>query len=79
MSLKEIIVAINKFEDGVKVATPPVIDTKDKAALHILRMLTSPMALMSRPAREEIEKLATQYNISALDLINTATNRAKRM
>ena len=70
-------VSLRKAKENIDQASEH-IDTKDKAALHILRMLTSPMALMSRPAREEIEKLATQYVATVFECLGLEPAGDKR-
>jgi hypothetical protein len=47
------------------------------AAKAILNTLRSPLALMSKPSREEALRLARDFNVTALDLLELAIRRAR--
>jgi hypothetical protein len=51
--------------------------TRAQATAHILAMLRSPMAMMSKPSREQAESLARDHQITALDLLALAHKRAR--
>lgn len=50
---------------------------KAQAARFILNVLRSPIALLSRPTREEALELATRFEVTAADLIEQAARRAR--
>jgi hypothetical protein len=47
--------------------------TKEEATVYILRVLKSPMMVMS-PAKTTAMNLAAEHNITAIDLINVYEN-----
>lgn len=53
--------------------------TKEQAILKILKVLKSPMMVMSKPNRDEALTLAEEYGITAKDLIEVWTNIAMRV
>ena len=50
---------------------------KAQAARMILNVLRSPIALMTRPTREEALELAVRFEVTAADLIELAARRAR--
>jgi hypothetical protein len=50
---------------------------KAQAARMILNVLRSPIALMSRPTREEALELAKRFEVTAADLVELAVGRAR--
>ncbi len=46
------------------------------AVSEVLRMLRSPISLMTKSERERAEQLAVEYAITAFDLLALATKRA---
>lgn len=50
---------------------------REKAIEFVLAVLRSPLGLMSKPTRDKITQLAQEHNITALDLIETATHKAR--
>jgi hypothetical protein len=53
------------------------VTPKQLATAKILAGLRSPMSLMSRPFRLDLEALAKEHEITALDLLALANERAK--
>lgn len=51
--------------------------TREEAANRILTVLRNPLLLMSIPDRTEVESLATEHNLSALDLLAAARKKAR--
>jgi hypothetical protein len=45
----------------------------------VLGVLRSPLSLMSVPTREQAEALSREYNITALELLQFAIQRARNM
>ena len=50
---------------------------KAQATRFILNVLRSPIALMTRPMREEALELAKRFEVTAADLIELAAGRAR--
>jgi len=55
-----------------------VTTPKEKAALLVLALLRSPLALLSRQSREDVLTQVREHGISAEDLIFAALKDAKR-
>jgi hypothetical protein len=55
-----------------------MISTKAQAVRMILSVLRSPLSLLSRPAREEALEVAVRFEVTAADLIELATSRARK-
>jgi hypothetical protein len=53
--------------------------TKEEAAVKILKVLNSRMAVMSKPMRDEALTLAEEYGINTKDLIEEWTKIAERI
>lgn len=53
--------------------------TKEEAAVKILKVLNSRMAVMSKPMRDEALTLADEYGITVEDLIEKWTKIAERI
>lgn len=53
--------------------------TKEQAIVKILKVLKSPMMVMSKPNRDEALTLAETYGINAKDLIEVWSNIAMRV
>ena len=53
--------------------------TKEQAILKILKVLKSPMMVMSKPNRDEALTLAEEHGITAKDLIEEWTRIAERI
>lgn len=52
------------------------MDEKRKAALFIVALLRTPLALLS-PDRQKARELAERYNLTALDLLDAAHKKAR--
>ena len=52
---------------------------KEEAIVKILKVLKSPMMVMSKPNRDEALTLAEEYGITAKDLIEEWTRIAERI
>ena len=52
---------------------------KEQAILKILKVLKSPMMVMTKPNRDEALTLAEEYGIMAKDLIEEWTKIAERI
>ena len=52
---------------------------RDAAILKILKVLKSPMMVMSKPNRDEALTLAEQYSITVTELITAWSNMAMRV
>ena len=55
-----------------------MLTPKKKAADTVLALLRNPLAALSKPDREDVQRLAQEHALSALDLIEAALRRAKR-
>ena len=53
--------------------------TKEEAIVKILKVLNSRMAVMSKPNRDEVLKLAEEYAVTAKDLIEAWQQIAMRV
>lgn len=53
--------------------------TKEQAIIKILKVLKSPMMVMSKPNRDEALTLAEEHGITAKDLIEVWSNMAMRV
>jgi len=53
--------------------------TKEEAIRKILKVLKSPMMVMSKPNRDEALTLAEEHGITAKDLIDMAYQMAMRI
>jgi hypothetical protein len=53
--------------------------SKEEAIVKILKVLKSPMMVMSKPNRDEALTLAEEYGIMAKDLIEEWTRIAERI
>ncbi len=53
-------------------------ESKRKAILAILYALRNPLVMMSIPDREHAMKLATEHNITALELLEFSRERYQR-
>ena len=53
--------------------------TKEEAIVKILKVLKSPMMVMSKPNRDEALTLAEDYGITAKDLITTWEQMAMKI
>ena len=53
--------------------------TKEQAILKILKVLKSPMMVMSKPNRDEALTLAEEYGITVTELITAWSNIAMRV
>ena len=53
--------------------------TKEQAILKILKVLKSPMMVMSKPNRDEALTLAEEYGITVTELITAWSNMAMRV
>ena len=53
--------------------------TKQEAILKILKVLKSPMMVMSKPHHDEALTLAEEYGITAKDLIEVWSDMAMRV
>jgi S-methylmethionine-dependent homocysteine/selenocysteine methylase len=53
--------------------------TKTQAIVKILQVLNSRMAVMSKPNRDEVLKLAEEYGVTAKDLIEAWEQIAMRV
>ena len=53
--------------------------TKEQAILKILKVLKSPMMVMSKPNKDEALTLAEEYGITAKDLIEVWTDLAMKV
>lgn len=53
--------------------------TKEEAMIKILKVLKSPMMVMSKPNRDEALTLAEQHGITAKDLIEVWAELAMRV
>ena len=53
--------------------------TKEQAILKILKVLKSPMMVMSKPNKDEALTLAEEYGITAKDLIGVWADLAMRI
>jgi hypothetical protein len=51
-------------------------EAKSKAVRQILRALNNPLVMMSVPERELAFKLASEFEITAIDLLEMAHGRA---
>jgi len=52
---------------------------KEDATLFILKLLSSRMAVLSNPMRQDALDLANEYGITVKDLIRTALERAQNV
>jgi hypothetical protein len=52
---------------------------KEEAIVKILKVLKSPMMVMSKPNRDEALTLAEEYGITVRELITTWTEMAMRV
>jgi len=64
---------------GIRQPAPDAADKamKAQAARMILNVLRSPIALMTRPTREEALELAERFEVTAADLIELAVGHAR--
>ena len=53
--------------------------TKEQAILKILKVLKSPMMVMSKPNRDEALTLAEEYGITVAELITVWSDMAMRI
>ena len=53
--------------------------TKEDATLFILKVLSSRMAVLSNPMRQDALDLANEHGITVKDLIRTALERAENV
>lgn len=53
------------------------LSERERAVVHVLIMLRNPIMLVTRPERENALALARQYNITAEELLEVATRRAR--
>ena len=53
--------------------------TKEEAIVKILKVLKSPMMVMSKPNKDEALTLAEEYGITAKDLIEVWSDMAMRV
>lgn len=53
--------------------------TKEQAILKILKVLKSPMMVISKPHKDEALTLAEEYGVTAKDLIEVWSDMAMRI
>ena len=55
----------------------PSDEERRRAVAFVLNALRHPLMLISKPDREEAERLAALHNVTALDLLALASRRAR--
>ncbi len=56
----------------------PEIKTREEAVRYVLLVLRNPLMLMSVPNRDEAKELSLEYGLTAHELLEAATNRARQ-